>query len=78
MNHERLFKTVMLDLTSSLTKLEDDLERTINADLRLDTKTREIKFLLDKIVSTEAAIAKFNSMLTQNNENTNTQENGSK
>jgi len=68
----------MLDLTSSLTKLEDDLERTINADLRLDTKTREIKFLLDKIVSTEAAIAKFNSMLTQNNENTNTQENGSK
>ena len=69
----------MLDLTSSLTKLEDDLERAINSKLSLDEKSIKVRQLLDKIVSIEASIAKFNSMLiSNNNENTNTQENGNK
>ena len=69
----------MLDLTSSLTKLEDDLERAINSKLSLEEKSIKVRQLLDKIVSIEASIAKFNSMLiSNNNENTNTQENGNK
>jgi hypothetical protein len=69
----------MLDLTSSLTKLEDDLERTINnTGMALDEKSFKVRQLLDKIVSAEASIAKFNSMLIQNNDNTNTQQDGSK
>ena len=40
----------MLDLTSSLTKLEDDLERTINSKLSLEEKSIKVRQLLDKIV----------------------------
>lgn len=68
----------MLDLTSSLTKLEDDLERTINGTEPLDVKSTKIRGILDQIVSVESSITKFNSMLIQNNENTNKQENGNK
>lgn len=68
----------MLDLTSSLAKLEDELERTINDLIPLDEKSTKIRQLLEKIVSVETSIAKFNSMFTQNNENTNTQQDGSK
>jgi hypothetical protein len=68
----------MLDLTSSLTKFEDDLERTINADLPIEEKVGKIKFILAQITMYEASITKFNSMLIQNNENSNTQENGDK
>ena len=72
MNTERLFKTVMIDLSSSLTKYEDELERTINADISLSEKAQKVKFLLLKITNYEASITKFSSMMTpMNNEQNN-------
>lgn len=79
MNTERLFKTVMMDLSSTQAKLEDKLETTINSEIELSQKSAAVQKLLIELVQIEMAMTKFNSMLIQNNnENTNTQENGSK
>lgn len=76
MNAERLFKTVMTDLTSDLLKQESELERVINDQtLNIDTKLSMIKIILNQIVTTEQTINKFSVMMNNNN-NQNTQENG--
>lgn len=77
MNAERLFKTVMMDLSSKQSKLEDELETVINSStLSLEEKSPKIQFLLAQITMTEASIMKFNAMLvTPNAQNNNTQNN---
>jgi len=76
MNAERLFKTVITDLTSDLLKQESELERVINDQtLNIDTKLSMIKIILNQIVTTEQTINKFSVMMNNNN-NQNTQENG--
>lgn len=78
MNTERLFKTVMMDLSSSQAKLEDKLETTINSDLDLDKKSELIKTILIDLTHVEMAMAKFSSMIMSNNDNLkpNTEKNG--
>jgi hypothetical protein len=77
MNSERLFKTVMMDLSSEQAKLEDKLEITANSDLDLETKSVLIRETLIRLAQIELSIAKFNSMLVPNNNNSNTEtENG--
>lgn len=67
MEVEKLFKIVILELTTDNLKLEFELENTINSNLTVDEKTSKIKDLLSKIVNTEAMLTKFNSMVSNNN-----------
>lgn len=68
MNTEKLLTLVALELSADLTKLELELETTINSKLDVPNKTHQIKYLLGKIVQTEASIMKFNQMTaTQKN-----------
>ena len=74
MNTEKLLRIVALELSTDLTRLELELEITINSDtLDVNTKTSMIKTLIRKVVETEASIMKFNQMTAQpeNNENNN-------
>lgn len=76
MNAERLFKTIITDLTSDLLKQESELERVINDQgLEINAKLMTIKSILKQIVVTEQSITKFSAMMNNNN-NQNTQENG--
>lgn len=68
MNTERMFKIIVLELSSDKLKIEQELERIINSDMEISIKTKKIKYLLAKLVTAEASISKFTSML-QNNEN---------
>ena len=58
-----------MDLTADNLKLEQELERTINSDWDTDHKTQTIKSILSKMVSIDASIIKFTSMITNNNNN---------
>jgi len=73
MNTEKLLRIVALELTTDLTRLELELENTINSDKNVcvHAKSSRIKQLLGRIVQTEASIMKFNQMTAQpeNNEN---------
>ena len=42
MNSNRLFQIVVMDLTSDVLKLEDELERVINSNLEITKKTNKI------------------------------------
>ena len=65
-----------MELTIDSLKLEGELEKTINSDVDIDSKTKTIKTLLDKLVTTEASIAKFTGMININNNKLNQNENG--
>ena len=73
MNTEKLLRIVALELTTDLTRLELELENTINSDKNVcvNAKSSRIKQLLGRIVQTEASIMKFNQMTAQpeNNQN---------
>jgi hypothetical protein len=76
MNGERIFKIVMMELTSDSLKLEEELERTVNSDIDVNEKTIKIKDLLSQIAITEASIAKFTNMVSTNNNELNNEQNG--
>ena len=69
MNGERLFKIVMMELTSESLKLEEELESTINSDMDVNSKTTKIKELLFNIATIETSISKFTSMVSTNQNN---------
>ena len=60
----------MMELASDQLKLEDELEKTINSDLEINTKVMNIKSLLGQMTAIDASISKFTSMTTNNNNNT--------
>lgn len=68
MDTQRLVQIVIMELTADNLKLEHELETTMNGDLEIEEKTKKIKFLLSKIVNTEASLAKFASMVSNNND----------
>ena len=76
MNMDRLAKIIVTDYTSELLKLEERLEKTINNDFDVDTKTMAVKNILERMVLTEQALGKFQSLLTNNNVQQNQTENG--
>ena len=69
MDTQRLIKIMLMELTTDNLKLEDELEKTINSDLEINTKTQTIKQILSQMVTVDASIAKFTSMMTNNNNN---------
>jgi hypothetical protein len=70
MNSERLIKMVIMDYTSDILKIEEELEKTINGDLEINRKVQKIKDLLSLMVTTETSLSKFTSMTNNNNNNT--------
>ena len=58
-----------MDLASDQMKLEEELEKTINSDLEINTKVMTIKSLLSRMTAIDASITKFTSMTTNNNNN---------
>ncbi len=55
-----------MDLTTDNLKLEQELERVINSNKEISTKTKKIKSILSKIVSIDASIIKFSGMINNN------------
>jgi len=74
MSSERIFKIVIMELTSDNLKLEAELEKTINSDLEINEKTNTIKTILAKMVAIDGSIVKFTNMITNNNNNNNLKE----
>jgi hypothetical protein len=68
MNTDRLFKTVIMELTTDLLKAEADLEHAINEDTLSESKINKIKYILATIVSIESSLAKFGSMVNNTNQ----------
>lgn len=60
-----------MDITNDQLKLEDELERTINADMDVSTKVMLIKSLLSRMSVNDASIARFTSMTEESKENNN-------
>lgn len=67
MNSERLIKIVTMELAADQLKLEDELEKTINSDMEINTKVLTIKSLLSRMTAIDASLAKFTSMVSNNN-----------
>jgi len=68
MNTERLVKMVTIDMTSDLLKLEEELERVINCStMETEKKVKKIKQILNATILIEGSMAKFNSMINNNN-----------
>lgn len=68
MNLERFFKITLMDLSSEVLKLEEELEKTINSDMEINKKINITKELLNKLSVAELSINRFNNMITKNNE----------
>jgi hypothetical protein len=71
MNHDRFFKLMLMDLSSELLKLEEELENTVNSKLEINEKINTVKKLLNNLSITELSINRFNNMMTKNNEEKN-------
>jgi cell division protein ZapA (FtsZ GTPase activity inhibitor) len=68
MNTERLVKMVTIDMTSDLLKLEEELERVINCStMETEKRVDKIKQILNATILIEGSMAKFNSMINNNN-----------
>lgn len=71
MNSERFIRIILTDLSTDLMKTEEELERVINSVMDTDEKICLVKQLLEKISLIELSITKFNSMISNNNNNKN-------
>ncbi len=67
MNIERIYKVVLMDLTSEQLKLEEKLEKIINSDRDVSEKSPMIRGVLSDLILVETSIAKFTAMLTPKN-----------
>lgn len=65
MDKNKIIKTVLMGLTTDLFKTEAELESTMNSTSEI--KLKKIKKLLNKMVLIENSIAKFNSLIGENN-----------
>ena len=74
MNTQRLFDAMILKLSLDQKTLEDELERTVNSDSKIDIKLHEFTRLLERMVTLDASIQKFNQILSSQNKNNNTEQ----
>lgn len=65
MNIDRFCDIMNNEFTNDRLKLDEELERTINSDIEIETKVTKIKDLLTKITINEASNVKFNSMINK-------------
>ncbi len=74
MNTERLFNVVLLELTTDKLKIEDGLEQVLASSEDIATKSYKIKELVARLAAVETSIEKFNSMVSNINNNDNNKE----
>jgi hypothetical protein len=74
MNPQRIIQIVVADLALENLKLQESLEAAINNNETIGDKVLTIKEILCKIVENEASLAKFQSLVS--NENIQNKENG--
>ncbi len=66
----------MSDLSLDNLKLQESLEKSINSNDDINIKITDVKNLLNKIVTNELIIKKFQELTTPNNNNLNMNQNG--
>ena len=71
MNTERLFNVVLLELTTEKMKIEDALEHVLVSSEDIAAKSFRIKDLVARLATVETSIDKFNSMVSNINNNEN-------
>jgi hypothetical protein len=71
MNTERVFKIMVMELSNSILKIEEDIEVTINSDLDINDKVKTIKKLLVKLTNAENSFNRFTSMMPNEETNNN-------
>jgi|APCry1669189534_1035231.scaffolds.fasta_scaffold147654_1 hypothetical protein len=76
MNTERTIKLIYAQFSTDILKLEDELELVLNGDGEASLKSIKAREILKQMVLTEQALVKFQTMMTNNNNTQNKEENG--
>lgn len=71
MNTERVFKIMVMELSNSILKIEEDIEVVINSDLDINVKVKTIKKLLVKLTNAENSFNRFTNMIPSEETNNN-------
>jgi uncharacterized protein YoxC len=71
MNTERLFNVVLLELSTEKLTIEDALEQTLVSSEDITNKSHKIKQLVARLATVETSIERFNTMVSNNNDNEN-------
>ena len=67
MNTERLFNVVLLELSTEKLTIEDTLEQVLVSSDNITNKSHQIKQLVARLATVETSIEKFNTMVSNNN-----------
>lgn len=67
MNTERLFNVVLLELSTEKLTIEDALEQVLVSSDNITNKSHQIKQLVARLATVETSIEKFNTMVSNNN-----------
>jgi len=76
MDTHRIINIVLSDLSTANLSLQENLEYYINQSNPVETKVQLIKTTLREIALNELMISKFQSLISPNNTNQKTTENG--
>lgn len=63
METNRFFEVMLMELTSNVLKIEDNLERTMHSDLNINDKIKLFNELLHDYAIAEISLKKFNFMV---------------
>jgi endo-alpha-1,4-polygalactosaminidase (GH114 family) len=75
MDANRIVNIILTDLSLENLKLQEKLEFEINSTSQVETKTLKIKELLKNISLNELSLAKFQTLVSQPNNNDNNNNN---
>lgn len=76
METNRIIAIIMSELSLDNLKLQESLEKTINSTEDIDMKIMNVKSILAKLATNEQMITKFQTLVSPNNNNLNTNQNG--
>lgn len=76
METNRIIAIIMSELSLDNLKLQESLEKTINSTEDIDIKIMNVKSILAKLATNEQMITKFQTLVSPNNNNLNTNQNG--
>lgn len=76
MDTNRIITIIMSELSLDNLKLQESLEKTINSTEDIDIKIMNVKSILAKLATNEQMITKFQTLVSPNNNNLNTNQNG--
>ncbi len=69
MNTQRFFEAMAFKLSLDQKKLDDELERVVNSDITLDERIEKVAVILQKMVTVENVVKKFNEVIQATNNN---------